>query len=80
MPLEEWVVVNRRGENEIKIVILEGWCVGFRPLPVVELEKRWTEAVAQKEVGQYHGRLGWCKLIDLDFVNKALTEYEGLTR
>jgi len=80
VPLEEWVVVNRKGENKIKIVILEGWCVGFRPLPVVELERRWTEAVKQKDAGQYHGRLGWCKLIDLVFVNKALTEYEGLTQ
>ena len=80
IPRDEWGVVNRKGENKIKIVILEGWCVGFRPLPTEELESRWTEAVKQKDGEDYQGRLGWTKLTDLKFVNKALEEYEGLTR
>ena len=79
VPQGEWEVVNREGENKIKIVILEGWCVGFRPLPKEVLERRWKEAVKQKDAGGYQGRLGRSKLTDLEFVNKALVEYEGLT-
>lgn len=29
-PLERWNTVNATGEEKKKIVILEGWCVGFR--------------------------------------------------
>ena len=76
---EKWEVVNRKGESKVKIVILEGWCVGFRPLPAKELEIRWTEAGKQRDRGSYQGRLGWTKLTDLAFVNTALIEYEGLT-
>jgi len=80
VPPENWAAVNRKGESKIKIVILEGWCVGFRPLPAEELENRWKEAVKQRDARNYQGRLGWNKLINLEFVNKALIEYEGLTR
>ena len=77
---EEWAVVNQKGDTKIKIVILEGWCVGFRPLPAEELERKWTEAVKQRDADSYLGRLAWNKLGDLDFVNKALAEYEVLTQ
>ena len=80
VPPEDWAVVNRNGESKIKIVILEGWCVGFRSLPAEDLEKRWKAAVKQRDARNYRGRLGWNKLIDLEFVNKALIDYEGLTR
>ena len=80
VPPENWAIVNRKGENKIKIVILEGWCVGFRPLPTLELERKWKEAVKQTAFQQYRGRLGWSKLEHLEFVNTALTGYEALTR
>ena len=75
---EEWAVVNQMGEKKIKVVILEGWCVGFRSLPFPELERKWKDAVNQTHSKQYHGRLGLSKLEDLEFVNTALSEYGKL--
>lgn len=59
--------------------MLEGWCVGFRALPEAELRSKWHNAVAQKDRPDYHGRLGLNRLEDVEFVNKALKDYDGLT-
>ena len=75
----EWKVVNRIGEERIRIVILEGWCVGFRALETQELREKWEEAVIQRKNGKYQGRLGWNRFQDVEFVNEALREYDALT-
>ena len=79
VPEEQWTVVNEPGQAKIKVVILEGWCVGFRWLPPAELEAKWNEAVIHKEQGQYEGRLGCNGLANVSFVNHALRDYDMLT-
>ena len=79
VPKEKWAEVNRDERHETKVVIFEGWCVGFRALPREKLVKEWEGAVREQEKGVYVGRLGWNKLEDVDFVNEALQGYDQLT-
>lgn len=79
VPKKAWKVVNQEGQLKTKIVIFEGWCVGFRALPKAQLTRRWENAVREREGGQYRGRLGWNKFADIEFINSALIEYDKLT-
>ena len=72
-------MVNQEGKAKTEIVIFEGWCVGFRPLAAEELRRKWQDAIQQRERGEYQGRLGWNKFEDIEFINKALSEYDSLT-
>ena len=77
-----WEEVNIKGQGIIQVVILEGWCVGFRPLHPDEVQEKWENAVREIETGpdQYRGRLGWNRIEDILFINKSLDEYEKITR
>lgn len=79
VPEEQWPIVNGSGQPKINIVILEGWCIGFRQLPPAELEEKWKEANLHKDQADYEGRLGWNELSNISFVNDALGEYDELT-
>lgn len=80
MPEDQWEVVNQAGQKTIKVVIFEGWCVGFRPLDDDELKRKWDDAVQQREKGEgYDGRLGHVKLEDVQAINDALRRYDKLT-
>ncbi|KAH8703457.1 P-loop containing nucleoside triphosphate hydrolase protein [Talaromyces proteolyticus] len=81
VPEAQWEVVNTEGSETIKVVIFEGWCVGFRPLDDDVLRQKWNAAVEQKvQSGSgYDGRLGYVKLEDVQVINDALREYDGLT-
>ena len=79
VPETQWQVVNQSGQPMIKVVIFEGWCVGFRPLDSIELKRRWDVAVALVEQGDYRGRLGYTRLEDIEFINNALKAHEQLT-
>lgn len=81
VPEAQWHVVNNEGDEKIKAVIFEGWCVGFRPLDDDVLKAKWEDAVRQKEdkASHYDGRLGHVKLEDVRAINDALKEYDGLT-
>ncbi|KAJ5659250.1 hypothetical protein N7507_005701 [Penicillium longicatenatum] len=79
VPESQWEVVNKEGQKKIKIVIFEGWCVGFRPWDDETLRSKWETAVRQKETGNYDGRLGHVKLEDVQAVNDALKRYNALT-
>jgi len=69
VPASEWRSVNGPGEEKVKVVIFEGWCVGFRALAPEEVEaKRREESVTLKR----H------RLEDLLFVNEKLGDYEVL--
>lgn len=79
IPQNQWKSVNKEGEEAIEVVIFEGWCVGFRPLEMTELRRKWEAAVERKEQGEYLGRLGWNRFEDVEYVNEALRGYEPLT-
>lgn len=83
VPQSQWEVVNnnRQEKDAIKVVIFEGWCVGFRPLDDDELKRKWEDAVQQREKDEknYDGRLGYVKLEDVQAINDALRRYDKLT-
>ncbi|KAJ9195016.1 hypothetical protein DTO164E3_7000 [Paecilomyces variotii] len=79
VPESQWEIVNGEGQEKIKLVIFEGWCVGFRPWDDVTLKEKWEAAVRQKDTGNYDGRLGYVKFEDVKTVNDALKRYDVLT-
>lgn len=79
VPESQWEVVNADGKQKIKVVIFEGWCVGFRPRDDETLRKKWEEAVKLKQTGDYQGRLGYVKYEDVKTVNDSLKKYNALT-
>ncbi|KAK9859943.1 hypothetical protein MYU51_010059 [Penicillium brevicompactum] len=78
VPTAQWQVVNE-GDKKVKVVIFEGWCVGFRAWDDHTLRAKWEAAVRQKESGDYHGRLGHVQFEDVKAVNDALRHYDVLT-
>ena len=52
------------------MVILEGWCVGFRAVPAAEVEAKWK---APSRTLHNH------RLQDLEFVNDQLAAYDAIT-
>ncbi|KAG5301673.1 uridine/cytidine kinase [Histoplasma ohiense] len=83
LPEIEWEVVNdaSAGQERVKVVIFEGWCVGFRALPEAELRRVWEDAVqlcVRDPVG-YKGRLGYVKFEDVKMINDALRAYDAFT-
>ncbi|KAJ5503139.1 hypothetical protein N7463_006013 [Penicillium fimorum] len=79
VPKAQWKVVNQEGQDKVKVVIFEGWCVGFRAWDDQTLRAKWEAAVRQKENGEYDGRLGHVKFEDVKAVNDALKRYDVLT-
>ncbi|KAJ5617530.1 hypothetical protein N7537_002644 [Penicillium hordei] len=79
IPKAEWKTVNEKGQDKVKVVIFEGWCVGFRAWDDQTLHAKWEAAVHQKESGEYDGRLGHVKFEDVKAVNDALKRYDVLT-
>ncbi|KAL8788669.1 MAG: hypothetical protein Q9213_001597 [Squamulea squamosa] len=79
-PWGQWTQVNKAGHQPVKLVILEGWCLGFRALNDGQVTARWTDAVKQCTQGNnYQGRLGHNRLEDVLFINEALKGYDALT-
>lgn len=79
VPTAQWQVVNE-GDEKVKVVIFEGWCVGFRAWDDHTLRAKWEAAVRQKESGDYDGRLGHVQFEDVKAVNDALRHYDVLTK
>ncbi|KAL1999853.1 hypothetical protein VTN02DRAFT_3883 [Thermoascus thermophilus] len=79
VPEAEWETVNAEGEEPVRVVIFEGWCVGFRARDETTLRARWEEAVRARESGAYDGRLGYVRYEDVWVVNEALKQYDVLT-
>ena len=81
----DWEPVNEEGMNKIKVIIFEGWGVGFRALGrsanTDPLREKWEKAVAQRkhEGERYQGRLGCQRLEDVRFIDEALAEYGAIT-
>jgi pantothenate kinase-related protein Tda10 len=78
-PISEWDIVNKDGQQPVDVVIMEGWCVGFRALPNDELQKRWKEACARAANVDYTGQLGRVELENVAFINDRLLAYNALT-
>ncbi|TQV98883.1 hypothetical protein V2A60_007417 [Cordyceps javanica] len=70
LPESAWLPVNQPGQPRIDVLMLEGWSVGFRPIPDDELERRWN---APSRTLQSH------RLEHLRFVNDNLRAYDALT-
>jgi D-glycerate 3-kinase len=66
-PETSWTKIT----TPLDVLILEGWCVGFKALPDGQLKQKWETAVENPEIGQ----LGRLKFEDVEFVNDALWEY-----
>lgn len=81
VPKSNWEVVNAAGQRKVKVVIFEGWCVGFRPWDDDTLRAKWEAAVRMKEGNPegYKGRLGYVRFEDVKAVNDALRRYDALT-
>lgn len=83
MPGDKWETVNdvEHGQQPVKVVIFEGWCVGFRARPEAEIRSVWEDAVRrrQNDSENYHGRLGYVKLEDVLTINEALKKYDVFT-
>lgn len=81
-PRDRWQPLNLEGEQPVEVVILEGWCVGFRALSNKELTAKWMRANAayERQVIENGGCLGRLSLADVMFVNEQLRKYDGMTK
>lgn len=83
VPESEWEEVNTDPQKPIRIVIFEGWCVGFRPLTDEVLAEKHAAAVEalQKSTPEkpYQGRLGYNTLESVTTINNALKKYDEIT-
>ena len=77
-PLETWTIVD--SEKSIDVVLFEGWCVGFEALTQHDLRQKWDAAVAQRNAGEYIGRLGHNSYGNVERINEALKEYDTITK
>lgn len=70
LPEDAWLAVNQPGQPPVRVVLLEGWCVGFRSVAREEIEAKWLAPSRT---------LGLHKLEDLLFINDQLKEYDMIT-
>lgn len=70
LPETAWRAVNQPGETPVQVVVLEGWCVGFRSVSEAEVERRWR--APSRTLGDH-------QLEDLLFVNEQLKGYDVVT-
>ena len=81
VPEEEWATVVVNDGSPVRVVLFEGWCVGFRALDPESLRRKWAAAVAARETDPHHynGRLGYNSLQSVADINEALREYDQIT-
>lgn len=80
MPASEWNTVNQPLSPIIKVVLFEGWSVGFRALSPSTLEQKHRTAVdARSHDLSYKGRLGHNTLQSITDINAALHGYDEIT-
>ncbi|KAJ9650372.1 hypothetical protein H2198_010322 [Neophaeococcomyces mojaviensis] len=80
-PEEKWEVVNTDPAKPIRVILFEGWCVGFRPLPSSTLASLHSSAakLASDASSDYPGRLGHNSLESVTTINEALKQYDEIT-
>lgn len=81
LPVHDWETVNLEGEPSVDVIIFEGWCVGFRALPMDKMKAKWALArhEYEKHDDTYKGQLGKHELESLTFINSKLKDYDSLT-
>ncbi|KAL2866893.1 TDA10 family protein [Aspergillus lucknowensis] len=81
VPESQWERVNGEGQEKVKVIIFEGWSVGFRAWDEDVLRAKWETATRrrEKEGAGYKGRLGHVNFEDVKTVNDALRRYDVLT-
>ncbi|OAP60031.1 hypothetical protein AYL99_05033 [Fonsecaea erecta] len=83
VPESEWEEVNTDPSKPVRVVLFEGWCVGFRPLAQELLESKHAAAVAalgnSTADNPYRGRLGHNTLKSVMTINDALKQYDEIT-
>lgn len=81
VPESEWLQVNTNPAKPVRIVLFEGWCVGFRPISSQELEQKHAAAskAAQDLTSGYPGQLGRNKFENVRAINEALKEYDEIS-
>lgn len=70
LPIEQWETRNGTDQPNIKVVIFEGWCVGFRSLSLGEIKVKQAEPSTT---------LHKHRLEDLLSVNEKLRAYDVIT-
>ncbi|KAL1891122.1 hypothetical protein Cpir12675_005091 [Ceratocystis pirilliformis] len=70
-PKAEWTSVNAPGERKVRVVLFEGWCVGFRALPESDIVAR--HAVTSTRTLHMHS------LETLLEINEYLKTYDVVT-
>ncbi|KAJ4389687.1 hypothetical protein N0V93_007159 [Gnomoniopsis smithogilvyi] len=70
LPEDKWIAANQEGQPKVQVVLLEGWCVGFRSIRPEEIEAKWK--APSRTLGRH-------KLEDLVFVNDQLKNYDVIT-
>lgn len=78
-PEDQWDKVNVQGQRIVRVVVFEGWSVGFRPLGEPLLKLKWQQALMARETGHYLGRLGHVPLESVAQINSVLREYDPIT-
>jgi D-glycerate 3-kinase len=83
VPQSQWELVNAPDTQKpsVKVVLFEGWSVGFRPLPPATLHQKWESAAeaARTDPSNYSGRLGHNTLSSIQDINTALEAYNQIT-
>lgn len=81
VPESEWLEVNTDPANPVRIVLFEGWCVGFRPVSDSALSERHFIAFkgANAADSGYQGRLGYNSRESVNTINEALKQYDEIT-
>jgi D-glycerate 3-kinase len=83
VPSSEWKEVNTDPTSPIRVVLFEGWSVGFRPLTQQDLEAKHSAAISalQHSTAEtpYKGRLGHNSLESVTTINNSLRLYDQLT-
>jgi D-glycerate 3-kinase len=79
-PEAEWETVNADHSKPVRVIIFEGWCVGFQPLSTSHLQDKHSTAVLALNSPNttYSGRLGHNTLFSLTSINESLQQYSKL--
>lgn len=70
LPRSAWPEVNMPGQPKVQVLLIEGWCVGFRALPPVAVAARYS---APSRTLKQHDPA------HLLFINEKLVDYAVVT-